>query len=171
MREYKELKLGKHTVDVTKISHGRVEIARNMWDKVFTTTKGKTKSRKHYNNKANKIGSYLLNERFKKLRQRLSFFDALKEWYKRRFIITARYINWCSNEEYEEFQNWLSVTITGFDLKELEKKNDLETLAMHMILETEKAGISLGQLMDASETFVKQLAGNVNTLESSQRKK
>ena len=161
--ERKILKFGKYTVDVTDATHGRIEKAKILWSHYFELNAKKLKKAGYYNKKANKIGSYLENEKLYILRQTLPFGLAIKEWVKRNIILNSWYINNSNKKEYDEFHNWISKTITGLSLDDIKKNNDMETWAREMYDHIIKMGYSQEQCQTLLTTFLLEQAGKKNT--------
>jgi len=156
------LKLGKYVIDIGDISHSREMRAQSKWAKVFKG-KGKIKKPEYYNKQVNKVGSYLLNQDLFILRRKLSLTDALKELLFRRFTITARYLNRLKKKEYTEFENFLSIAMTGKSLEDLEKekeesvkKKDLMSMGIQAMKDLEVLGITIDQCSELFQTWLKE---------------
>ncbi|MCP4268662.1 MAG: hypothetical protein GY777_24290 [Candidatus Brocadiaceae bacterium] len=160
--EEKILTFGKHKINVTDTTHGRIEKAKKLWSYSFELNKKKIKNVGYYNKKANKIGSYLLNENFFILLRTLPFGMALKECFKRFFILNSWYINNSLKKEYDEFHNWISKTITGFSLDEIKKNNEMEQWAAEMYDHIMNLGYSKAQCQTLLTTFLLETAGKKN---------
>lgn len=137
------------------MSHGRIERAKAMWSKYFELDDNKTRKASFYNRKANKIGSYLLSQDFYILRRELSFGMAFKEWFKRKFILSARYINRCLKSEYDEFHNFVSLTITGLSLEDIKKNNEMQNYTRKIYDLMAEQGVSPDQCVALLTTLLR----------------
>jgi len=172
-----KLKVGRYKLDISEISHAREVKAQGKWQRVFENTK-KIRSARFYNKHTNKIGSYLLNQDMFILRRTLSFSDALKELLKRRLIITSMFLNRLCNTEYEGFQNFVYLTISGKTLKQLEqekedsiKKKDLASVGIQAMKNIEKMGLSVDQCSELFQTWLKEQVKSENILVLTQENK
>ncbi len=154
----KELIFGKYKINVEDLSHDRIEKAKGKWERAFYDD-NKSRKKSHYNKKANKIGSYLINQDFFILKRTLSFTDACKEWFKRTIILNSWYLNKSLKKEYDVFHDFVTVTITGLTIGDLKKNSKIEKLGREMYRELEEMGYTDEQCLELFRTFAQEWAG------------
>ncbi len=162
--KYKTLTFGKIKIDVKNTEHGRKEIARMMWDKLFKIEQdGTVKAPEFYNKKVNKIGAYLLNRKFSIILKENTFFGAIKEWFIRHVILNANFINWSLNEDYDKFHDWLTFETQGMYLEDIKKKSEVEEMGLMMYNELLEKGYTFEQCKELFLISLRELVGKLNT--------
>lgn len=173
MTEGKEfLTFGKIEVDVSNVSNDRLIKARVMWDELFQLGKERETplTAEDYNNVVNKIGAFLIGQDFSVLRRRFTFWQSVKEYFKRTFILTPKYINKSLKKDYDAFHNWISVQVTGKTLEQIKKNNEMEMFAMKIRTKMEEMGVTLDQCEELLLTLLQEQAGKLNISTPTQKK-
>lgn len=166
----KILTFGKIKVNVADVSHSREQKAVKMWNELLKLGLKKTLTETYYNKMVNKIGAYLIRQDFSILMRRHSLAGAVRQYIKR-LMITPFWINKAIKEDYTAFHDWVSVTITGKTIDELQKKKKMQEFTMEMYETITLMGYTPETLINALEISQAETAGKSNISKAGQQDK
>ena len=170
--EPKYLTLCNTDYDISNVSKGRVDRAKDYWNKaqgIGFTRQGKVKQEekkeltaKQYENLINKIGLMLIRQDWLTLRHRMTIKQAAVEYIKRG-MLTLKKLNRANREEYQIFQDWVVFVLFGRTPEDLKKKSQMELLAIQLYKTLEENNLSVDQCLESFRIFANQLVGKLNT--------
>ena len=152
--------LGKKKIDVSNIPYGRIEIASNVWNKTISKEGVTSKETRVM---INSVGRYLIRQPFIVLLRRFSFWQSIQEYLKRLFI-TNKTLKLATKSQFEEFDSWVSYTMTGKKKEDLQRQEGILELLNTMVKELEaKTNLSQEKCLELLRTSAGVIVESLTT--------
>lgn len=182
------LYFGRMGVDVSNVSYGREEIAKDKYlqaceEHIVLTDKQKKglseedqqklitkiKSRKRQNI-FDWIGLYLIRQDFIVLKRRFNLIKAIYEYIKR-YCLTTRFIKRSNEKQYREYEDWLCMKIFGKKKVNLEIRDSLlDKMETIMVDIMEKTNLEHDQCLALLQTLAMETAEqSINSTQGRQK--
>jgi hypothetical protein len=181
--------LGKKKLDVSNVSQGRIDIASEIYDDainedvpltdkenkkvrlikddyerataaIYIKTKNKNKQIKAM---IEKVGLYLMRQDFIVLNRRYPFVKSCIEYIKR-YLLSVRLFKTLTTDQYKEFEDWISIILTGKKKEDHERRKGILDLLEEMVKSLErKTRLNHEKCLELLQTSVEAIAEELTT--------
>lgn len=178
---FKYLWLGNKKLDISNVSQGRIDIASEIWNTTiaeeitlnekeqeqvkavkddyeratFAIALNTKKKNKQIKKMIEEIGLYLMRQDFIVLKRRYSFIKACLEYIKR-YLLRVRLFKTLNKDQYEKFEDWISIILTGKKKEDIERQKGILDLLDEMVQELEKkTNLNPEKCLELLQTSVK----------------